>query len=105
MKISLCQTIAIVCILAVGFMIVGPFVQTAEAEWTKEITTTYSYECLLSDGTICIDLPPWQTIRYRNGWWHRNWNHQDNHAQTRETNTKHREETVNGCSECDPPTF
>ena len=109
MKISLCQTIAIVCTLAVGFMTAAPFVQTAEAKWTKKITTIYSYECLLrgvtGDAATCIDLGPWKTIRYRNGWWHKNWNHQDGHKQTREENTKHREETVDGCSECDPPTF
>ena len=31
MKLSLCQIIAIVCILTVGFMTVAPFVQTTEA--------------------------------------------------------------------------
>lgn len=105
MKISLCQTIAIVCTLALGFMTAAPFVQTAEAEWTKKITTTYSYECLLHDGTVCITIPPYDVIRYKESWWHKHWNHQDNHSQSKEKITKHREESVDGCSECDPPTF
>ena len=36
MQVSLCQMIAIVCILAVGFMTVTPFVQTADA-WPSHL--------------------------------------------------------------------
>ena len=105
MKLSTLQMIAILCILAVGFMTAAPFLQTAEAGWTKKITTTYSYECILHDGTLCTKVPPYVKIDLIETWWHRHWNHQEGHSKTREKITKHREEEVDGCSECDPPSL
>ena len=105
MKISLGQTIAIVCILAVGFMTAAPFVQTAEAEWTKKTTYNYTYECLLKDGTVCIEPTSWTRIVEKNTWWHRKWNHQDDHPQTEDEVSRSRTQRVNGCSECDPPSL
>ena len=104
MKISMCQTMAILCILSVGFMTAAPFLQTAEAKWTKKITYEYIYECLLKDGTVCIKPTTSTKIKYENGWWHQLWLHQDDHPQTEDTITKKRTEKVNGCSKCNPVT-
>ena len=46
MKRSLCQMIAVICILSVGFLTAAPFVQTADADdFTATLYYVHAYYC------------------------------------------------------------
>ena len=99
MNLSLCQIIAILCILAVGFMTAAPFVQTAEAKPTKITFVTYIYQCGTFAGGACITIT-WNAYKREESWWHKNWQHQDNHTVIYDEITHSRKEYVDGCSQC-----
>lgn len=61
MKISVCQMIAIVCILAVGFVTVPPLVQTADAH-DYTVTVDILQIGICSCGTIGVRLFEDQTV-------------------------------------------
>ena len=100
MKISLCQTIAIVCILSVGFMIAAPFLQRAEAKPTKIIFATYFYQCVTFADGVCIKPTSWMNDVEEESWFHKNWRHKDNHPVIFDEITYSRTEIVDGCSQC-----
>ncbi|MDE0553124.1 MAG: hypothetical protein OXI24_02835 [Candidatus Poribacteria bacterium] len=60
MKMSLCQMIAIVCILVVGSIAVIPFVPTADAH-PQEVHSysLYDVEACVEDGTIVSQTLVW----------------------------------------------
>lgn len=75
MKLSLCQMIAIICILAVGFIAFSPFVQTADANLAS-ITIWEEYQVdLCNNGHVhAIWLAQWYPIA-----WEEHYDGHDNH--------------------------
>lgn len=102
MKISLCQTIAIVCILSVGFMTAAPFLQRAEAVETHITFTLNYYQCVKVENGIlvlCEEAEPWWTESSEESWWHKKFSGHP-HSTIFDEVERWRTQFVQGCSDC-----